>query len=238
MQATRRLASFLRPYWLWAVLAPLLMVLEVAMDLLQPLADPAHHRRGRAALGSERGAHHRAWMVGVAVIGLIGGLGCTVFAILAGQHFGADLRAALFRKVQSLSFGNLDRLETGALITRLTNDVTQVQEVVMMHAADHGARAAAAGRQPDHGDPHQPAAGAALCGADPAGAGVPGLDHQQDLPAVRRGPASAGYAEHRAAGEPCRGARRQSVRPRRPRDRALRPRQRQPDGAESQGCAH
>ena len=71
-------------------------------------------------------------MVGVAVIGLIGGMGCTVFAILAGQHYGADLRAALFRKVQSFSFGNLDRLETGALITRLTNDVTQLQELVMI----------------------------------------------------------------------------------------------------------
>ena len=73
-----------------------------------------------------------AWMAGVAVIGLIGGMGCTVFAILAGQHYGADLRAALFRKVQSFSFGNLDRLETGALITRLTNDVTQLQELVMI----------------------------------------------------------------------------------------------------------
>ncbi len=48
------------------------------------------------------------------------------------RSFGADLRSALFHKVQSLSFGNLDRLETGALITRLTNDVTQVTELVMM----------------------------------------------------------------------------------------------------------
>jgi ATP-binding cassette subfamily B protein len=73
-----------------------------------------------------------AWMIGLAVIGLGGGMGCTIFAIMAGQGFGADLRSALFRKVQSLSFGNLDELETGTLITRLTNDVTQVQEVVMM----------------------------------------------------------------------------------------------------------
>ncbi|MGN6563529.1 MAG: ABC transporter ATP-binding protein, partial [Thermomicrobiales bacterium] len=73
-----------------------------------------------------------AWMAGLAVIGLAGGMGCTVFAILAGQSFGADLRGTLFRRVQTLSFANLDRLETGALITRLTSDVTQVQELVMM----------------------------------------------------------------------------------------------------------
>mgnify|MGYP000044180616 CR=1 FL=1 len=73
-----------------------------------------------------------AWMAVLALIGLAGGLGCAVFAVLAAQNFGTDLCGALFRKVQALSFGNLDRLETGTLITRLTNDVIQVQEVVMM----------------------------------------------------------------------------------------------------------
>jgi ATP-binding cassette subfamily B protein len=55
-----------------------------------------------------------------------------VFAVKATMHFAADLRAALFRKVQGFSFGNIDRMETGQLITRLTNDVTQAQEVVSM----------------------------------------------------------------------------------------------------------
>jgi ATP-binding cassette subfamily B protein len=71
-------------------------------------------------------------MVGLAAIGVFGGGGCVVFSVLASQGFGADLRSTLFGKVQSLSFGNLDKLETGRLITRLTNDVTQVQELVMM----------------------------------------------------------------------------------------------------------
>jgi ATP-binding cassette subfamily B protein len=52
--------------------------------------------------------------------------------MLASQGFGTDLRGDLFRKVQSLSFGNLDELETGGIITRLTNDITQVQEMVAM----------------------------------------------------------------------------------------------------------
>ncbi|MFN2219306.1 MAG: ABC transporter ATP-binding protein, partial [Anaerolineae bacterium] len=71
-------------------------------------------------------------MIGLALLGAVGGVGCTVFSMIASQGFGTDLRSALFRKVQSLSFGNLDKLETGQIITRLTNDVTQVQEVVSM----------------------------------------------------------------------------------------------------------
>ncbi|MCB0161807.1 MAG: ABC transporter ATP-binding protein, partial [Caldilineaceae bacterium] len=73
-----------------------------------------------------------AWMLGLAVVGFLGGIGCAVFAVMAGQAFGADLRRALFRQVQTLAFGNLDELETGSIVTRLTNDVIQVQELVMM----------------------------------------------------------------------------------------------------------
>jgi ATP-binding cassette subfamily B protein len=130
--ATRRLAVFLAPYRVSAVLAPLLMVLEVAMDLLQPrlvqrIVD-AGIIPGDMAVVFQTGA----LMLGTTLIGLLGGMGCAYYAVLAAQGFGADLRAALFRKVQSLSFGNLDELETGALITRLTNDVGQVIEMVMM----------------------------------------------------------------------------------------------------------
>ena len=132
MQATRRLGSFLRPYWHWATLAPLLMMIEVAMDLMQPRLVQRIVDEGIARLDLSLVLTTGLWMVGIAIVGLIGGAGCTVFSVLAGQGFGADLRRALFGKVQALSFGNLDKLGTGKLITRLTNDVTQVQEMVMM----------------------------------------------------------------------------------------------------------
>jgi ATP-binding cassette subfamily B protein len=132
MPATRKLGKFLKPYWQWAVLAPLMMVLEVAMDLLQPRLIQHIIDAGIATGNMGIVTQTAAWMVVVAVIGLGGGVGCAIYAIQAGQGFGADLRSALFGKVQSLSFGNLDKLETGKLITRLTNDVTQVQEMVMM----------------------------------------------------------------------------------------------------------
>jgi len=127
-----RLLKFLKPYWRWAVLAPLLMVLEVAMDLMQPWMIERIVDQGIAQLDMTVVVRTGLLMVGLALIGAVGGVGCTVFSMLASQGFGTDLRGALFRKVQSLSFGNLDRLETGQLITRLTNDVTQVQEVVSM----------------------------------------------------------------------------------------------------------
>lgn len=132
MHATRKLGRFLTPYWWWALLAPLLMVLEVAMDLLQPRLIQQIIDQGITPGNFTVVWQTGVWMAVVALIGLVGGLGCGVYAVLAGQHFGADLRGELFRKVQAFAFGNLDKLETGALITRLTNDVTQVQEIVMM----------------------------------------------------------------------------------------------------------
>jgi ABC-type multidrug transport system fused ATPase/permease subunit len=132
MKSAYRLARFLKPYWHWAILAPLLMVLEVAMDLMQPKMIERIVDRGIAQLDLAMVVNTGLLMVGLALIGAVGGVGCTVFSALASQGFGTDLRNTLFRRVQSLSFGNLDELETGQLITRLTNDVTQVQEVVSM----------------------------------------------------------------------------------------------------------
>ena len=132
MRATRKLGIFLKPYWRWALLAPLLMALEVAMDLLQPRLIEQIIDQGVARSDMGVVISTGLWMLGVALVGLAGGVGCGVFTVLAAQSFGADLRGTLFRKVQALSFGNLDRLETGGLITRLTNDVTQVTEAVMM----------------------------------------------------------------------------------------------------------
>jgi len=132
MKSSLKLARFLKPYRKWAILAPLLMILEVAMDLMQPRLIQRIVDEGIAQLDMSVVTSTGLLMVGLAIVGAVGGLGCTVFATMAAQGFGADLRHTLFRKVQSFSFGNLDDLETGQLVTRLTNDVTQVQQVVAM----------------------------------------------------------------------------------------------------------
>lgn len=130
MTATRSLFSFLQPYRRWVILAPLLMMLEVVMDLMQPRLVQIIIDSGVAKGDLQEVFRIGALMVVLALLGLIGGMVCTVYAIKAAQYFGADVRSSLFRKVQALSFSNLDELETGKLVTRLTNDVTQVQELV------------------------------------------------------------------------------------------------------------
>ncbi len=128
----RSLLVYLKPYWKQALIAPLLMILEVAMDLMQPrmmqrIVDEGI-RFGNQKLVLETGLI----MLVFALLGAVGGIGCTVFAVRAAFYFGTDLRSSVYRKIQTLSFGNLDQLGTGQLVTRLTNDVTQVQEVVLI----------------------------------------------------------------------------------------------------------
>ncbi len=132
MPSFLKLGRFLKPYRLWAILAPLLMAIEVAMDLMQPRLTQRIIDEGILRSNMSLVAHTGLLMVGVAIAGMIGGFGCSVFAVLASQGFGCDIRQAAFSKVQQLSFRNLDELETGGLITRLTNDVTQVQEMLLM----------------------------------------------------------------------------------------------------------
>lgn len=132
MNAGIKLVKFIKPYWRWVMIAPVLMTLEVAMDLMQPRMVERIVDEGIARLDLNLVLQTGLLMFGLAVIGALGGMSNGIFAELTVQAFGADLRETLFRKVQTFSFGNLDELETGQLITRLTNDVTQVQEALLM----------------------------------------------------------------------------------------------------------
>ena len=132
MQSLRRLLVFLRPYRVLALIAPFLMLVEVVMDLLQPRLLETIIDVGVANRDLDVVLRTGLQMVGIALIGVVGGVGNTVFSVMVSMSFSADLRSALFRKVQSLSFGNLDALETGQLVTRLTNDVTQIGLVVLI----------------------------------------------------------------------------------------------------------
>ena len=132
MGAIRQVAVFLKPYRRDAIIAPLLMVLEVMMDLTVPFLMRRMIDLGIGGRDVPLVLTTGLMMVGFGLIGAVGGIGCTVFAVRASMSYGADLRSAVYRKVQSLSFANLDRLGTGQLVTRLTNDVTQVQDAVLM----------------------------------------------------------------------------------------------------------
>lgn len=132
MKASAKILRLLRPYWPWVVLAPLLMLLEVTMDLMQPRMVQRIVDEGIAQLNLPLVIQTGLLMFGLAIMGALGGMSNGVCAELTIQGFGSNLRELMFRKVQSFSFGNLDELETGQLVTRLTNDVTQVQEAIYM----------------------------------------------------------------------------------------------------------
>lgn len=128
----KKLLVYLKPYWKATLLAPLLMVIEVICDLSQPTLLAKIVDDGVAKGNLHLILRTGLLMIGIAFIGLIGGAGCTIASSIASQGFGADLRSAVFRKIQSFSFFNIDRFKPSTLITRLTNDVTQLQNLVLM----------------------------------------------------------------------------------------------------------
>jgi ATP-binding cassette subfamily B multidrug efflux pump len=128
-----KLLKFLKgPAIICAILAPLMMFLEVSMDLMQPtlmanIIDIGVKNRNTTyviSIGFK--------MLLAAFIGVIGGTGCTLFATIAAMRMGKNLRQGIFDKIQTLSFLEIDKLKTASLITRLTNDVTQVQNMMLM----------------------------------------------------------------------------------------------------------
>lgn len=115
-----------------AIIAPIMMLVEVSMDLMQPklmadIIDIGVANRNISYVFST------GWkMILAAIIGFIGGTGCSAFSSIAAMNMGERLRQGLFDKIQTLSFLEIDKFKTSSLITRLTNDVTQVQTMVLM----------------------------------------------------------------------------------------------------------
>ncbi|MCM3174317.1 ABC transporter ATP-binding protein [Paenibacillus sp. MER 99-2] len=126
------LKRFLTPYKSAAILAPLLMVLEVAMDLLQPKLMSSIVDDGVLAGDLSHIIRTGLFMLLFALIGWVGGAGCTLFSSKAAVGYGTDLRQELFDHIQTFSFRNLDTFREGSLITRLTSDITQMQTFVQM----------------------------------------------------------------------------------------------------------
>ena len=124
--------KYLKKYWFFCLLAPLFMVGEVAMDLIQPdmMADIVDN--GVLKNDIELIITVGIKMILLVMLGGLSGVLCGVFANIAAQNFGNDLRKDLFARIMSLSFQQTDKISTGSLVTRLTNDVTQVQHMVMM----------------------------------------------------------------------------------------------------------
>jgi len=127
-----KLLSYLKPYWKPTLLAPILMLIEVICDLAQPTLLASIVDNGVAKGNLPYILSTGMLMLGIALIGMTGGMGCSIASSIASQNFGASLRSDVFRKIQSFSPFNIDRFQTSSLVNRLTNDITQLQMLVLM----------------------------------------------------------------------------------------------------------
>ena len=125
-----KLSKYLKPYALFAVLTPLSMVGEVLGDLLQPKLMSKIVDDG--VLGQDMNLIIRTGLLMLLV--LIGGGACGIaasaFGGIASQSFSRDLRVDVFKRVMGLSFEQTDKFTTGSLVTRLTADITSIQQMV------------------------------------------------------------------------------------------------------------
>lgn len=132
MQAIKQLGQYLAPYKFLTIIAPLLMVLEVTMDLLQPTIMQHMIDTGIANEDHPYVLKMFGWMLASAVLGLIGGIGCSYYSSKAAIHFASDIRQALYKKIMTYSARERDAFTTGKLITILTSDVESIQRAFMM----------------------------------------------------------------------------------------------------------
>ncbi|MBE6702536.1 MAG: ABC transporter ATP-binding protein [Ruminococcaceae bacterium] len=150
----RKLFRYLKPYWHYAIISPLLMILEVTADLCLPylmsfivnygiVGDTiAENRFAYTVMNLLFGeGNYRSWhiiltfgvmMLLVTLIGGFFGTFCAYTAAKASQGFGHDLRKAAYQKVMSLSIEQTDQFTTGSLVTRMTNDIAMIVEFMEM----------------------------------------------------------------------------------------------------------
>lgn len=128
--------KYIKPYMPFFILGPLLMLTEVAGEIVLPriMATMIDNGIGDASAGLGIGyiLSRAAMMLGFIAVMITGGIGGHYFSTRASVCFSADLRQGVFEKVQKFSFKNIDGFSTGSLVTRLTNDITQVQNMTRM----------------------------------------------------------------------------------------------------------
>lgn len=126
----KRWFKYARPYLPYFILGPLCMIIEVLGEVIMPRL---------LAIVIDNGPKDVSYGIGVgvlmivcALVMMLGGVGGAYFGAKASVNFAADIRRDAYSKIQSFSFANIDKFSTGSLITRLTNDVTQLQNFVNM----------------------------------------------------------------------------------------------------------
>lgn len=127
-----KVLSLLKPYRIPMLIAIFLMLVELGVELWQPLLMAQIIDDGIAQNDLPTVLRIGALMLGVSLLALAAGITNSFFAAYASQNFGFDIRKNLYEKVQGFSFSNFNRYPTSSLITRITNDVNQLQMTLFM----------------------------------------------------------------------------------------------------------
>ena len=129
----KRWIKYAKPYLPYFILGPLCMIVEVIGEVIMPfLLAQVINNANAGTLTTGISLKTMALMILTALLMMAGGVGGAYFGSKATVNFGADLRADVYRKIQTFSFVNIDKFSTSSLVTRSTNDITQVQNFVNM----------------------------------------------------------------------------------------------------------
>ena len=128
----KRIFGFMSPYKKEAILAVIFLGLVVVADLYVPALITTIIDDGVKNKDMDVIVNTSLLMIGASILSAVLSIFNTLFSVRVARSFEADLRDAIFKKIQTFSFGNLDDFSTGQLLTRLTSDLSQVQMIIMM----------------------------------------------------------------------------------------------------------
>lgn len=125
--------KYAKPYLPFFIIGPICMIVEVIGEVIMPkLLATIINNANEGTLTVASSLTTMLLMILTAVLMMAGGIGGAFFASKASVNFAADLRADTYRHIEKYSFSNIDKFSTGSLVTRLTNDVTQLQNFINM----------------------------------------------------------------------------------------------------------
>ena len=127
----KRWLKYVKPYTLYFILGPICMLVEVAGEVFMPMFLGQMINAGvDGTLTVQKSILYMSLMILTALLMMVGGVGGAYFGAKASVNYSSDVRRDVYKKVQEFSFANIDKFSTGSLVTRLTNDITQIQNFV------------------------------------------------------------------------------------------------------------
>lgn len=127
----KRWLEYVKPYTLYFILGPICMLVEVAGEIFMPMFLGKMINAGvDGTLTVQKSLLYMLLMILTALLMMAGGVGGAYFGAKASVNYSSDVRRDVYKKVQEFSFANIDKFSTGSLVTRLTNDITQIQNFV------------------------------------------------------------------------------------------------------------